>query len=465
MKFFNTYTRKLQNFVPVDDGKVKMYVCGPTVYDLIHIGNARPIVIFDCLRQYLVYRGFEVTYVQNFTDVDDKIIKRAIEQNVSFDEVVRKNILEYEKDVQGLRVEKPTFAPRVSENVDLIIDFIQNLINKGCAYEAAGDVIFKTESFKNYGKLSRMDLNSLNAGARIELSKIKQNKLDFVLWKAAKPNEPFWASPWGNGRPGWHIECSAMASEFAAKTLDFHCGGRDLIFPHHENEIAQSECKNGVRFANCWLHNGHITVNSKKMSKSLGNFFTVRQIADEFGYDVLRFLLVQAHYRAPISYDEGLMKQCVSALDRIKTFRQNLNFAITKSVDGVVSESLLKKLNCFKSKFFEALDFDFNTADAVAVIFELIKNMADFVSLKIETSKQNLIEILNLFEHLVGLLKIVPEELQVKVPQHVLELFQRRNEARKLKQFDVADSLRNEIEKLGYCVEETRKGSRLILKK
>lgn len=466
ISFFNTLTRKVDPFIPNEPGKVKMYVCGPTVYDYIHIGNARPMIIFDCLRRYLTYRGFEVVYVQNFTDVDDKIINKAVSQGVSFESVVSTYIKEYETDARGLLVDAPTFAPRVSQNIDSIVEFIKKLIEKGHAYVSGGDVMFKTSSFKNYGKLSKMDLDSLVSGKRVELNDAKQEALDFVLWKAAKPNEPFWPSLWGNGRPGWHIECSVMASKYAAKTLDIHCGGQDLIFPHHENEIAQSECANGVKFSNYWLHNGFIRINDEKMSKSLGNFLTVRELATKFGYEVLRFLIVQAHYRSPLNFSLNLIEQCKSALDRLKNFLTSLRFAIKKSLPGQKSESLNEQLINFKTRFLCALDNDFNTADAIAVIFDIVRAMSDFVSLKVETSRQNLENILSVFCELIDVLKILDETNveDVAIPADVLELFKQRDEARKLKDFKRADVLREKIEERGFRVEETRKGSRLIFK-
>ncbi len=467
ISFFNTLTRKVEPFIPNEPGRVKMYVCGPTVYDYIHIGNARPMVIFDCLRRYLVYSGFEVVYVQNFTDVDDKIINKALSQGVSFESVVSNYIDEYEIDAQGLLVDVPTVAPRVSQNIDSIIEFIKKLIEKGHAYVAGDDVMFKTSSFKNYGRLSKMDLNSLVSGKRVELNGAKREALDFVLWKAAKPGEPFWPSLWGNGRPGWHIECSVMASKYAAKTLDIHCGGQDLIFPHHENEIAQSECANGVKFANYWLHNGFIRINDEKMSKSLGNFFTVRELATKFGYEVLRFLIVQAHYRSPLNFSLDLMEQCRAALDRLKNFRNSLRFAIKKSYSGQQSESLNNQLINFKARFLNALNNDFNTADAIAVIFDFVKAMSDFASLRVETSRQNLENILNAFCELVDVLRIL-DETEVEdenIPADVLELFNQRDKARRSKDFQRADVLRAKIEERGYRVEETRKGSRLVAKK
>lgn len=464
IKIFNTLTRKLETFCPIESGHVKIYVCGPTVYDFIHIGNARPIVIFDCFRQYLEYLGFKVTYIQNFTDVDDKIINKANEEKVNFSEITEKYITEYGIDAKGLAVKEPTVAPRVSQNIESIVEFIEKLISKGYAYESGGDVFFKTLSFQNYGQLSKIDLANLEVGKRVELSSTKRHELDFVLWKAAKPGEPFWSSPWGRGRPGWHIECSVMAGKFAAKTLDIHCGGQDLIFPHHENEIAQSETANGVKFSNFWMHNGHINVNDRKMSKSEGNFFTVRDLANEFGYEALRFMLIQAHYRAPLNFTKNLILQCAAALDRMKNFRTNLLFALDKAASGEQSSSLEQQLQGFKTRFLDALNNDFNTADAVSVVFDLIRAMSDFATLKAETSKHNLNLILNVFDELVGVLKLFETENSFTIPERVLQLFEQRKTARAAKNFELADCLRNEIEQLGFVVEETRKGSRLVPK-
>ena len=329
MKLYNTYSRKKEIFKPLNPPEVLIYACGPTVYNFIHIGNARPLCVFDVLRRYLEYKGYKVTYVQNFTDVDDKIINKAISNKSDFSAISEKYIKEYEKDAVGLNIKKATYHPRATENINEIIKIISGLINKGFAYALDnGDVYFKTRKFENYGKLSNQTIDELQSGARIHIDEAKNDPLDFALWKAAKPGEPFWESPWGKGRPGWHIECSAMVQKYLGKTIDIHCGGQDLIFPHHENEIAQSECFTGIKFANYWIHNGYINVDSKKMSKSLNNFFTVREIAQKYGYEPIRYLMISSHYRSPINYSEEVIVQCKSALERLYTFKENLEFIL-----------------------------------------------------------------------------------------------------------------------------------------
>ena len=319
MKVFNTLTRQKEELIPLEPGKVRIYACGPTVYNFIHIGNARPICVFDVLRRYLESRGYEVNFVQNFTDIDDKMIRRANEEGVTVADVARKYIAEYQKDASGLNVRPATVHPKATENIDAILDIIKKLVDKGYAYPQNGDVYFRATKFEEYGKLSHQPLEDLEAGARIDISEHKENPMDFALWKGAKPGEPFWPSPWGDGRPGWHIECSAMAGKYLGDTIDIHCGGQDLIFPHHENEIAQSECAHGVPFANYWMHNGYINVDNRKMSKSLGNFFTVRDVAEKFGYEPIRFMMLNAHYRSPINYSVEIIEQCKSALERLYT--------------------------------------------------------------------------------------------------------------------------------------------------
>ena len=314
MKVYNTLTRQKEEFKTIHPNEVDMYACGPTVYNYIHIGNARPIIVFDCLRSYFEFRGYKVKFVQNFTDVDDKIIKKANEEGVEASEISEKYIKEYEKDAKGLNVRPATIHPKVTQSMDMIIDIVQHLVDNGYAYESQGDVYFRTTKFKEYGKLSHMPLEDLEAGNRVEVSDIKEDPMDFAVWKAAKPGEPAWDSPWGKGRPGWHIECSAMATNYLGKTIDLHCGGQDLIFPHHENEIAQSECATGAVFANYWMHNGYINVDNRKMSKSLGNFFTVREVAEKFGYEPIRYMMLQAHYRSPINYNVEVIEQCKACL-------------------------------------------------------------------------------------------------------------------------------------------------------
>ena len=339
MKIFNSMTMKKEDFVPIEEGKVKMYACGPTVYNYIHVGNARPIIMFDVLRRYLEYRGYEVTFVQNFTDVDDKIIKRANEEGASSKEISEKYIAEYLVDIKGLGVRPATIHPKATENIDEIIKIVETLIEKGYAYEVNGDVYYRTTKFASYGKLSHQPLEELQAGARIDVADVKENPMDFALWKAAKPGEPYWESPWGQGRPGWHIECSAMSGRYLGKTIDIHCGGQDLIFPHHENEIAQSEAANGCKFVNYWMHNGFISVDNKKMSKSLGNFFTVREAAEAYSYDAIRMFMLMSHYRSPLNYSGEILVQAQNALERLATAKSNLEFFKKNGVDGSMSES------------------------------------------------------------------------------------------------------------------------------
>ena len=466
MKIYNTLSKSLEELHTIKPNEVTIYSCGPTVYNYIHIGNARPIIIFDCFRRYLEYRGYKVKFVQNFTDIDDKIIKKANEENKPANLIAEKYIKEYEKDAIGLGVIPPSIAPKVTEFIDIIIDIIEKLIDNGHAYIADGDVYFKTESFKEYGKLSHMPIDNLLIGKRIEVNSSKQNPLDFVLWKKSKPGEPYWSSPWGNGRPGWHIECSAMAITFLGKTIDIHCGGQDLIFPHHENEIAQSECATNVQFANYWMHNGYINIDNEKMSKSKGNFFTVREVAEKHGYEPIRYLMVQAHYRTPINYTEEVIEQCKSSLNRMYTFKENLSFIINNSAKGDVSHEDQQLIQKYRDDFIKVMDNDFNTADGISVIFELIRDMNKYVSGTVPTSKDHLGLIKNLFEELTGVLGIVTHKnTNNEIPQEVLDLFEKRKIARADKDFTLADSLRNKIEKLGYLVEETRQGSRLVLKK
>lgn len=466
MKIYNTLSKDLEELHTIKPNKVTMYSCGPTVYNYIHIGNARPIIIFDCFRKYLEYRGYEVTFVQNFTDIDDKIIKKANEENKTAKAIAEKYIKEYEKDAAGLGVSPPSMAPKVTKSMDIIIDIIKKLIDNGHAYAINGDVYFKTESFNQYGKLSHMPIDNLMVGKRIEVSSLKQNPLDFALWKKSKPDEPYWSSPWGNGRPGWHIECSAMAINFLGETIDIHCGGQDLIFPHHENEIAQSECATNAKFANYWMHNGYINIDNEKMSKSKGNFFTVREVANKHGYEPIRYLMVQAHYRTPINYTNEVIEQCKASLNRMYTFKENLSFIIDNSKTGEISNENRQIIQKYRNNFIEAMDNDFNTADGISVIFEFIRDMNKYVSGTVSTSKEHLELIKDLFDELTGVLGIINHKnIENEIPREVLDLFEERKVARANKDFALADELRNKIEKLGYIVEETRQGSRITLKK
>lgn len=465
MKIYNTLTRQKEEFKTIEPGKVTMYACGPTVYNFIHIGNARPICLFDCLRNYFEFRGYEVKFVQNFTDVDDKIINKANEEGVDASVISERYIKEYETDARGMNVRPATIHPKVTQSMDMIIDIVKHLVDNGYAYEVNGDVYFSTTKFADYGKLSHMPLEDLEAGARIEASDIKQHPMDFAVWKAAKPGEPYWESPWGKGRPGWHIECSAMATNYLGKTIDLHCGGQDLIFPHHENEIAQSECATGVLFANYWMHNGYINVDNRKMSKSLGNFFTVREVANKYGYEPIRFMMLQAHYRSPINYNTEVIEQCRAALDRMYKFKENLDFALTKAQDGEFTEEQKNAILARKEQFIRVMDDDFNTADGISAIFELIRDVNPLISGDSLASKQHLLFAKEIFDQLTGVLGLLYEsKKEDEVPAEVMALVEQRAAARKAKDFALADSLRDQINEMGYLIEETRQGTKLTKK-
>lgn len=464
MKIYNTMTRQKEELKPITNGVVNIYACGPTVYNYIHIGNARPICSFDVLRRYLTYRGYKVRYIQNFTDVDDKIIKKANEERVSSLEISEKYIAEYKKDAHGLNVMDADVHPKVTENMDIIIDIVKTLVDKGFAYESNSDVYFRTTKFKEYGKLSHMPIEDLQAGARIDISEHKENPLDFAVWKSAKPNEPYWESPWGKGRPGWHIECSAMSRHYIGDTLDIHCGGQDLIFPHHENEIAQSECATGKTLANYWMHNGYINVDNVKMSKSLGNFFTVRDVAEKYGYEIIRYMMVQAHYRSPINYCKDLLDACKSSLERLYNCRDTLDRAIANAKNGTITEEAENIFKTRKEQFINAMEDDLNTADAISYIFELVRDL-NTMSANAETSKEQLQKGAELFDTLTDILGIVYNRKKDNdIPQEILNLVEQRKLARKEKNFTLADELRNKIADLGYIVEETRQGTKISKK-
>ncbi len=461
MQIYNTMTRKKEELKPVKDGQVNIYACGPTVYNYIHIGNARPICSFDVLRRYLKYRGYNVKYVQNFTDVDDKIIKKANEEGVSASEISERYIEEYKKDAKGLNVMEADVHPKVTENMDIIIDIIKVLVEKGYAYAKNGDVYFRTLKFKDYGKLSKMPIEDLQAGARIDVNDQKEDALDFALWKAAKEGEPFWESPWGKGRPGWHIECSAMSRHYIGDTLDIHCGGQDLIFPHHENEIAQSEAATGCTFANFWMHNGYINVDNKKMSKSLGNFFTAREVAEKYGYEVVRYMMVQAHYRSPINYSVELLEACKASLERLYNCRDSLDRAIANAPDGKIDPMAAGSFEMRRKQFIEAMDDDLNTADGITAVFELVRDL-NTMAADSSTTKAQLEAGTALFDELTGVLGLMYNRgTKNDIPQEIKELVNLRQEARKAKDFAKADEIRNKIAEMGYSVKETRQGTEI----
>ena len=463
MKLYNTLTRQKEEFVPIEEGKVKMYVCGPTVYNYIHIGNARPYVVFDTVRRYFEYKGYEVTYVQNFTDVDDKIIKKANEEHSTMEEISGRYIKEAFTDADGLNVKRATIHPRVTQEMDNIIAMIQTLIDKGYAYENDGTVYFNTKKDKGYGKLSKKNLDELIAGAseRVSLDEAKINSTDFVLWKPFKPGEPKWQSPWGEGRPGWHIECSVMAKKYLGDTIDIHAGGEDLIFPHHENEIAQSECANGCEFAHYWLHNGFITINNEKMSKSAGNFFTVREIAAEFPYEVIRFFILNGHYRMPLNFSRELLQSCQNGLERIKNCKKDLeHYTANAAVENMTVEEKekLSEIDAFRTQFEAAMDDDFNTADAVTAIYELVRysNKAMKEGVSREFAKKALDEMVALCE-VLGLNR-QEEEKQDEDAEKIEALIAKRTEAKKNKDFATADAIRDELSAMGITIKDTRQG-------
>ncbi len=463
MKVYNTLTRQKEELVPLHEGEFRIYACGPTVYNYIHIGNARPICVFDVLRRYLEYKGNKVTYVQNFTDIDDKIINRANEEGTTFKEVSEKYIAEYKTDAHGLNVRDASVHPKATENIENIIAMVSTLIDKGFAYESGGDVYFSTLKFKEYGKLSHQPLDDLMAGARINIGELKRESMDFALWKASKPGEPAWDSPWGKGRPGWHIECSAMSCRYLGTTIDIHCGGQDLIFPHHENEIAQSEACNGVKFANYWMHNGFITVDNEKMSKSKGNFFTVRDVAKQFGYEPIRLLMISCQYRSPINYSYDSLMQCKASLTRLHTCRDSLDFALANAQNELTPDeldTLLAEFNGFRTRFCDAMDDDLNTADAIGVIFDLTR----FINKTVLTpapAKNAVEEAIKIFDELTGILGIVYDDNSGSDnggDEKIEALIAERTAARKEKNWAKADEIRNTLTEMGIVLEDTPQG-------
>ena len=455
MKIFNTLTRRKEEFVPLEEGKVKMYVCGPTVYNLIHIGNARPMIIFDTVRRYMEYKGYEVNYVSNFTDVDDKIIKKAIEEGVSAEEISTRYIKECKKDMADMNVKPATTAPQATQEIQGMIDMIQTLIDKGYAYPAAdGTVYFRVKKFKEYGKLSHKNLDDLQSGFRslkVSGEDQKEDPLDFVLWKPKKEGEPSWPSPWCDGRPGWHIECSVMSKKYLGEEIDIHAGGEDLIFPHHENEIAQSECCNGKIFARYWMHNGFLNIDNRKMSKSLGNFRTVRQIGEQYDLQVLRFFMLNAHYRSPLNFSADLMEAAKNSLERILEAAGKLS----DRKDNAAAENITEEEG-FVTKFEAAMDDDFNTADALAAIFELVKFANTNVN---ENSSKEFAA--GLYEELFKLSDVLGLKIEKKeeiLDKEIEDLIQERQAARKAKDFKRADEIRDELLKKGIILKDTREG-------
>ena len=462
MKLYNTLTKKKEEFVPLEPGKVKMYVCGPTVYNFIHIGNARPRIVFDPARRYMEHKGYEVNYVSNFTDVDDKIIAKANEEGVSAKEISERYIAECKKDMEGMNVKPATTHPKATEEISGMIDMISTLVEKGYAYNVNGTVYFRTRKFSEYGKLSHKNLDDLRSGGRSLLvtgEDQKEDPLDFVLWKPKKEGEPSWPSPWSDGRPGWHIECSVMSKKYLGEEIDIHAGGEDLIFPHHENEIAQSECCNGVPFARYWLHNAFLNIDNRKMSKSLGNFFTVREIGEKYDLQVLRFFMLSAHYRSPLNFSAELMEASRNSLERIQNAVGNLNHLLEKAaVEELTGEEkeLTAQLSSYEEKFDAAMDDDLNTADALAAIFELVR----FANSHAEegSSKEFLRALKEKIVSLADVLGVIVEKKEEMLDADIEALIEERQAARKAKNFARADEIRNELLSKGIVLEDTREG-------
>lgn len=460
MKLYNTLTKRKEEFVPLREGEVRMYSCGPTVYNYFHIGNARPFIIFDTLRRYFEYKGYKVLFVQNFTDIDDKMINRANEEGISVKELADRFIEEYFKDADALGIKRATVHPRATEHIDDMIAFIQKLQDKGLAYERNGDVYFRTSAFEGYGKLSGQNLEELEMGARIDVNEEKENPMDFALWKSQKPGEPAWDSPWGKGRPGWHIECSVMSMKYLGETIDIHSGGQDLIFPHHENEIAQSEGATGKPFARYWLHNGYINVNNQKMSKSLGNFFTVRDIAKEFDLEVVRLFMLSAHYRNPINFSRELLEQAQSALERLYNGKNNLEYLLNESENREINEEerqLIAQFREREAQFERAMEDDINTADALAALFDLVRDIN--VGLGPHSARGVVEEAYKVFTTLSGVLGLLQKKTG-DLDSEIEALIEKRQQARREKNWAVADRIRDELKARGIILEDTPQGVR-----
>jgi len=464
MKLFNSQTGKKEEFIPLEPQKVKLYACGPTVYDFIHVGNARPVITFDAFRRYMEWRGYEVTFVQNFTDVDDKIIDRANREGITCDELTERFIAEYYTDAKGLGVREATFHPKATENIDGIIESVQALIDKGFAYVAGGDVYYRTTKFPHYGELSGQNIEDLQAGARVGLGEEKEHPMDFALWKSAKPGEVSWPSPWGEGRPGWHIECSVMANRYLGKTIDIHAGGQDLTFPHHENEVAQSEALNGCKFANYWMHNGFLSIDNKKMSKSLGNFFTVRDAANAYGYDTIRMFMLMSHYRSPLNYSGEILVQAKNGLERLYNAVENLEFLLKNATATELSpeeKTFIETLPNYKSRFIEAMDDDFNTADSIAVIFELVREVNGAVAADNSPSKpfaKACLDAIRELADVLGLLYARDADPADDLDAQVEALIEARGQARADKNWAEADRIRDELKDMGIVLEDTPQG-------
>ena len=462
MKIYNTMSKRKEEFVPLEEGKVKMYVCGPTVYNFIHIGNARPMIVFDTVRRYFEYKGYDVNFVSNFTDVDDKIIKKAIEEGVTADEISKRYIAECKKDMNAMNIKPATKNPLATEEICGMVDMIQTLIDKGYAYEKNGTVYYRTRKFKDYGKLSHKNLDDLQSGGRTLLvtgEDEKEDPLDFVLWKPKKEGEPAWKSPWSEGRPGWHIECSEMSKKYLGEQIDIHAGGEDLIFPHHENEIAQSEAANGKEFAKYWMHNGFLNIDNRKMSKSLGNFFTVREISEKYDLQILRFFMLSAHYRSPLNFSADLMEAAKTSLERILTAAENLRFLSKNADAGALTEeeeALLTDSDKYVQGFEEAMDDDFNTADAIASVFELVK----FINTTADGSrlKEYLDGLYEKLFRLTDVLGIIVEKKEEMLDEEIEALIEKRQAARKERNFALADQIRDELLAKGIILEDTREG-------
>lgn len=459
MQIYNTMTRKKEELVPLVPGRISMYACGPTVYNFFHIGNARPFIVFDTLRRYLEYRGYQVTFVQNFTDIDDKMIRRANEENITVAELGERFIAEYYKDADALGVQRASANPRATQHIAEIIELVKKLVDGGHAYAADnGDVYFSVRSFSGYGKLSGQNIDDLENGARVDPTEQKRDPLDFALWKGEKPGEPSWDSPWGKGRPGWHIECSAMSMSILGESFDIHGGGQDLIFPHHENEIAQSEAATGKPFARYWMHNGYINVDGEKMSKSLGNFFTVRDIAKEFDLEAVRMFMLSVHYRNPVNFSRELILQAETALTRLRTARERLEEAPRTNATSA-DEEFIHALDIFRDRFESAMDDDLNTADAIGVLFDLARACNIFVT--VPRGDEAIVAAMKLFDRLVGVLGLVQHKQKETVPEEALALLAERQQAKKEKNFTRADAIRDQLKQMGYAVEDTAQGSKL----